>query len=231
MRRIAFGLVFALVATTPAVAQGQGWIRLPNGQLGYVTDYTSSGFWHCNNYFINANGCKVNGQSVTLSNAGNTLTLTYTGFQNRITALSRGQRAPIGQITKSFTGTGPFTFPTTTTPNAFYLAFGIVVTQLAPLPSSNYWTGGYLMRNNNLLPVNYGGHTVLRFNVTPPPEPFTYSGLLMHKFTNPAFTMDDEPMVFDASVSVTPEPATLILVGSGLAGVFGAVARRRRRRT
>ena len=56
-------------------------------------------------------------------------------------------------------------------------------------------------------------------------------GLRSEKYNKPAFTMDEDPMYFTAVATINPEPATLILLGSGLAGVFGAMARRRQRRT
>lgn len=43
---------------------------------------------------------------------------------------------------------------------------------------------------------------------------------------DPALTVYDN---FELGATVTPEPATLVLLGSGLAGVGGALARRRRR--
>lgn len=217
------------LAAAPAGAQG--WIRLPNGELGYQTDYTSTGFFSCNQYFVTRGACRVNGSSVTLTNGGNSLTLTYHGFNQAVVASNQPTRTSIGQITKSYSGSGPFIFPATYSPNAYYLRFWINVQTVAPLAAMGTWFGGYTMHQNTLYPINCcdGAPATFTLPVTSPPSPATYSGLAFYRFSNPSFVFDDEPMYFDASVSVTPEPATLVLVATGVAGMLG-VARRRRTR-
>lgn len=235
MRTMMRGLVgmvaVAVFAPVVSPAGAQGWIRLPNGELGYQTDYTSSGFFSCNNWFLTKGACRVNGSSVTLTNGGNSLTLTYHGYAQTVVASNQVTRTPIGWIEKSYTGSGPFIFPTTNSPNAFYVSFWISVQTIAPLAASGTWHGGYMMQNNNLRPISCcdGAGATFTLPVAPPPAPATYTGLAFFKFTNPPFVLDDQPMYFDASVSITPEPATIILVATGLAGTLGVVRRRRKR--
>lgn len=223
----------ALLALLLPIArlQAQGWQRLPNGELGYRTDYTSTGFFACNNYFLVRSSCRVNGSSVTLTNGGNSLTLTYHGFTSSVLATAITQKVPIGYIEKSYTGTGPFIFPRTATPDAWYVSFGILLSTIVPVMTNGWWQGGYMMSGNTLHPVNCCGAatTVVSLPVAPPPPPATYSGVAFYDWTNPEFAMDNQRMYFDAQVSITPEPATIVLVGTGLAGTLGAWRRRQGR--
>ncbi|MCC6773006.1 MAG: PEP-CTERM sorting domain-containing protein [Gemmatimonadaceae bacterium] len=211
--------------------QAQGWQRLPNGELGYRTDYTSTGFFACNQWFITRGACRVNGSSVTLTNAGNSLTLTYHGYSTSVLATAHSKTTPIGYIEKSFTGSGPFIFPRTRTPNAYYVNFWIAVSTVTPVMSSGIWNGGYLLGQNGLKAVNLSAHSKFLLPVSPPPSPATYNGLASYDFTNPDVTLDNQRMYFDANVSITPEPATIVLLGTGLVGTFGAWRRRRGTRT
>lgn len=230
-RGMAGVVAIAVLGLQASPAGAQGWIRLPNGELGYQTDYTSTGMFSCTSYFVTRGACQVNGSSVTLSNGGNSLTLTYHGHNTTVVASNQTTRTPIGWIEKSYTGSGPFIFPATATPGAYYLRFWITIQTIAPLAAMGTWNGGYMMYNNNLHPINCcdGATTDFTLPVTAPPPPATYGGLAFYRFSNPAFSLDNGPMYFDASVSVTPEPATLVLMATGLAGTLAAVRRRRKR--
>jgi hypothetical protein len=228
IRYIIGALLSAAVALPYSTAEAQGWVRLPNGELGYKVDYTSTGYFYCSNYFIPKTSCSAHGNSVTLTNAGNALTMTYVGFQHSVVA-SNGQRTPIGYIQTTYLGTGPFTFPSTAAPNAWYLGFNLNLIASAPMLMNGWWGLGYAMQNNTLSMINRYGWGYLAFPVTPPPPPATYNALVFQDLSNSPITAGNSLTYIDATALITPEPATIILTASGLAATFAALRRRRRR--
>lgn len=224
--RCALACVATIALGLPGTSlHAQGWQRLPNGELGYRTDYTSSGTFACNQWFVTRGACRVNGSSVTLTNGGNSLTLTYHGYSTSVLATAKAKTTPIGYIEKSYTGSGPFIFPPTRTPNAFYLRFSIALSTVVPVMTTGTWRGTYVLGQNKL--HAYSSASYVELPVSPPPPPATYRNLVFNSFTNPDVTLDNQRMYIDANVAITPEPATIVLLGTGLVGTFGVWRRHR----
>ncbi|MGH7694083.1 MAG: hypothetical protein ACRENH_03840, partial [Gemmatimonadaceae bacterium] len=66
--------------------EGQGWVTLPNGELGYITDLTTTGFFQCGDPFFMIGSCQVVGNSITLGSGGSFMTMTFQGLSQTITA-------------------------------------------------------------------------------------------------------------------------------------------------
>jgi hypothetical protein len=225
----AVGMVVLIFGARPAY--GQGWITLPNGQLGYVTSYTTSGMFICGNYFPSGQ-CVAQGTSVVLTNGGASMTIAFRGAAHTVTAVPSGPTSvPLGTFTRTVSGTGPFTFPNSSVgPRALYLGFAMNLTTLAPLPRQQArFFLGFVNPRTGILHVgaNSGGQGTF---VPPPPPPATYSGLAWDKLAiEREFPPVDGSSDVTAVVSVVPEPATLALLAPGVLGVLGAAYRRRSR--
>jgi hypothetical protein len=221
----ALGLAAAGLLTLSVEANGQGWVRLPNGEVGYMTDYLTSGLFKCSQ-FIYGGTCVANGNSVTITNGGAALTLTFEGAGSLITATNQSIRIPIGTITSVVSGNVPFVFPPIRSRHAHYLTLSVPVSTLSPLRSRRIWTSAYLLRGNGLRSIM---GAPISFPVAGGQPGTTYRMLALEKFTNPNIPGGNGSWSISASASIAPEPATIILLGSGLFA-SGAVARHRRRR-
>ena len=223
-------LVTALVLSAARV-DGQGWITLPNGQLGYVTSYTTSGMFVCGNYF-KAGQCVAQGNSVVLTNGGASMTIAFQGVAHTVTALTTGGTSvPMGTFTRTVSGTGPFTLPNSFAgPTVFYLGFAMNLSMMAPLPQTHPYFIGFSHPQQGFLDTYIEGGVGQSISILPPPPPTTYGGVAWDKLSleNEIYPVDGSSPV-TAVVSIAPEPATLALLAPGILGVLGAAYRRRSR--
>lgn len=213
-------------------AEAQGWITLPNGQLGYVTSYATSGMFVCGNYF-KPGECVAQGSSVVLTNGGASMTIAFQGVAHTVTALTTGgTTVPMGTFTRTVSGTGPFVIPNSYAgPSVFYLGFAMNLSLMAPLPQQTRYFVGFSHPQKGFLDTYVEGGVGRDLGMLPSPQPANYRGLAWDKLAleNEIYPVDGSSDV-TAVVSVMPEPATLALLAPGLLGVFGVAYRHRSRR-
>jgi hypothetical protein len=231
-RRAALVASFFTTLCIVDAAPAQGWVRLPNGELGYITDYTTTGLFQCAKPFYIIGSCSASGNVMTLGTGSNSITFTFNGVSDTITA-GKSKEVRLGTLTKSFSGSGPHVFPSGRSFNVPIFYFSIFFTTSFPIPATDSWTGGYVAKSPTKMPHNCcsgTGPNYVTFPITEPPEPYGYSKLIFYDFTGTTFTVDPYDIEVAAQVAVIPEPATIWLTGSGLIGLFAFRRRRSRQR-
>jgi len=215
-------------------AMAQGWVHLPNGQLGYITDYTTTGFFKCAAPFYVIGSCSASGNTMTLGTGGSSITFTFQGVsQTQTITAGKSAQVSLGTISKTFSGSGPHVFPGGRHRNVPLFYFSIIFNTSFPIAATDTWTGGYLARSPTRMPDNCCdglGPNYVSFPVTEPPPPYGYTQLVFHDFEGTTFTTDPYDIDITGQAAVIPEPATIWLTGSGLLGLLALAKRRRRSR-
>lgn len=204
MRRLVLSALFCLFITISA--QADPFVILPNGEFAFNTSFTTQGGFTCS--FCSGSGTN----SITFGSGANTLTLTFIGVNT--TVLVGGTAVPtvVGQIQVVATGTG-FVFPANSNPNVALVRLNLQVAQSSPTAG----TGGRTFLSGP------GGGTSLHLepfagdHIAFPsgPNPFSFTHIV---YTFSGFTIPNTNALVDinAEVVATPEPVTLLLLGSGL---------------
>ena len=218
-RRIPLGCVL-LALSWGAEARADPFTILPDGQVAFDTALMTSGVFRCQGPLA----CSGSGtNSVTLGSRSGQATITFTGVTTTFQVTNRAQPVAIG--TFDVVSTPGFTFPARGNVNYPVVHFGLVFEHMSPTPGIGRigWTFG--PGGGSELPVLRGISWVgLPLDVNPPHV--GYSGFVYtvrpFPFKIPASGSHD----LVANVGVVPEPGTLLLVGSGIAGLIGARRRR-----
>lgn len=223
--------VSAALVLAPAL-QAQSWLRLPNGELGYVTDYTTTGFFQCGESYAIVGSCAASGNSITLGSNGNFLTLVFHGISQVILATNVPQRQVIGSITKSFTGPSQFTFPTSRNVNTPLFFLSMLMSTSQPQPRSFTWLLHYYALSLTNIPCNYCDyvHPTNTFPTSPPPSGYGYTAVDWSSLDGAAINVYPGSTTLTATAAITPEPSTLLLAATGCVGLVPTMLRLRRRR-
>lgn len=221
-------LPLALIHLSAAAAFAEPYTLKPNGDLLVNTTFTSTGVFACS---VPETGCTGSGTgSITFTSGASALTLTFVSEENTIQVSNTARRVTVGYIKTELSGPGPFTFPTRTNDqfDVVKLTFGLMTSSPKTARVAKLW--GFGPGGGSSLALFDGrGNTFDYSFFLPQPLPNNL-GYTMNVFTLRPFPIEATPGIrpIEADVGIVPEPGTMLLVGSGVAGVLAAARRRSR---
>jgi hypothetical protein len=175
--------------------------------------------------------CSTSGSSVTITNGGGWMTLTYVGRLLEYDAhYTKTNVYSLGSIERSFGGTAPFVMPSVFTSADRVLGFGNGIVNIAWFGFEDGGRLGVNMRTDG------PSRSVVGLAPGALPAPYLSKYNLSWHHLDPiggtAYNInstDRTPIQLVGSVSlIAPEPSTYVLLGTGLL-TLGVAARRRKR--
>jgi hypothetical protein len=226
MRTVAAGClaIFATLAVLVPKAAAEPFAILPDGSLVFNAAFVTSGVFWCGVVPCTGSGTST----VTIGSGTQTTTITFRGVE--ATAQVGNVVTPVSLGTFEAIASDPaFRFPPhPQNPNAAALYFDLSLSHTSPVPATTRTTYFFGPGGGLDLPLLQARSNWLGAPVGPNPPGFNYTQIIYTLSPFPFSIAGSGLTDLSADAGVVPEPATMALVGTGLA--IGAWAGRRRRR-